>query len=803
MASLIPGFEYDIFISYRQKDNKGDRWVSEFVEALKIELESTFKEEIGVYFDVNPHDGLLETYIVDASLREKLKSLIFIPIISQTYCDSKSFAWKSEFCSFNQSSKSDKFGRDIRLPGGNVASRILPVKIHELDPEDKSLIENELGGVLRSIDFIYRSSGVNRPLRAVEEHPQDNLNKTYYRDQINKVAHAIKELITILKRLDQHVEYTDSKKIIRLPEKPAKNKLRIILSSAIALPLLLLLFLVITHRNDASVPPEPRIAVLPFDKWFSNKDYSYLGDAIASQISSQLGNIEVLQVISFNSTRRYVTPNLPPIKQIGKECGANMIVQGTVELLNNNRNISIGIQLISINKNNPVYDEKFTGPLDSLQSLRTEIILKIAQVLHAGLSDDAIRRIQKGLTRSSLAYKNFLTGNYLNDASSLALMGKQYHDSISYISAIRMYDKAILSDSLFALAYARRAISRSYALYTHDLTGTENIELCKKDAAKALMLDPDLSEGHSAFGFYYYYCLNDYRKALDHFKKASELDPGNWQPLFYQAIVYRRICDWKKSQALLSKVLRYNPQDALILTNIGMSYCYLRNYDSALIFQDMAIRVMPNWVGPYMNKITTLFLRDGATIDAKSVVDEAIKQTGDRCQVQKIQIDIYDKNYKDALIKTELSGPYDFISSGEKLLQYAEIHNYLGHPDLARVYYDSALVFYERRLKEEPRVVANYTQIAFVYAGLSDRSKAIESGKKAVKLSEDPLLKQDAMENLARIYMICGAYDEGFKLTEELLKIPSLFSLKLLIMDPAWESVKNLPEFKKLSQINS
>ena len=38
MASLIPGYEYDIFISYRQKDNKGDKWVSEFVEALKTEL---------------------------------------------------------------------------------------------------------------------------------------------------------------------------------------------------------------------------------------------------------------------------------------------------------------------------------------------------------------------------------------------------------------------------------------------------------------------------------------------------------------------------------------------------------------------------------------------------------------------------------------------------------------------------------------------------------------------------------------------------------------------------------------------
>ncbi len=45
MPSIIEGYNYDIFISYRQKDNKGDRWVSEFVDNLKGELESTFKEE--------------------------------------------------------------------------------------------------------------------------------------------------------------------------------------------------------------------------------------------------------------------------------------------------------------------------------------------------------------------------------------------------------------------------------------------------------------------------------------------------------------------------------------------------------------------------------------------------------------------------------------------------------------------------------------------------------------------------------------------------------------------------------------
>jgi hypothetical protein len=52
MSSIIAGYEYDIFISYRQKDNKGYRWVTEFVDNLKGELESNFKEEVSVYFGI-------------------------------------------------------------------------------------------------------------------------------------------------------------------------------------------------------------------------------------------------------------------------------------------------------------------------------------------------------------------------------------------------------------------------------------------------------------------------------------------------------------------------------------------------------------------------------------------------------------------------------------------------------------------------------------------------------------------------------------------------------------------------------
>jgi hypothetical protein len=58
MPSIIPEFEYDIFISYRHKDNKGDHWVTDFADVLKTELEVTFKEDISIYFDRNPQDLL-------------------------------------------------------------------------------------------------------------------------------------------------------------------------------------------------------------------------------------------------------------------------------------------------------------------------------------------------------------------------------------------------------------------------------------------------------------------------------------------------------------------------------------------------------------------------------------------------------------------------------------------------------------------------------------------------------------------------------------------------------------------------
>lgn len=200
MPSIVPGFEYDIFISYRQNDNKYDQWVSDFVHNLSLELVATLKDRLTIYFDENPEDGIKESYNVDKSVSVKLNSLIFIPIVSNTYCDTNSFAWRQEFRPFKEMNAKSEFGIDVALPNGNVASRILPIRIHEIDIEDVQLLESELSGTLRSIDFIYKSAGVNRPLRPKDDNLADNQNGTIYRNQINKAANAIKEIVLGIKK---------------------------------------------------------------------------------------------------------------------------------------------------------------------------------------------------------------------------------------------------------------------------------------------------------------------------------------------------------------------------------------------------------------------------------------------------------------------------------------------------------------------------------------------------------------------------------------------------------------------------
>jgi tetratricopeptide (TPR) repeat protein len=801
MASLIPGFEYDIFISYRQKDNKGDRWVSEFVEALKTELESTFKEEVSLYFDVNPHDGLLETYDVKASLKDKLKCLVFIPVISRTYCDPNSFAWEHEFKPFVKAAGEDQFGLKINLPNGNVSTRVIPVRIHDLDPADIKLCESLLGGVLRGVDFVYRSSGVNRPLLGNEDHPNDNLNKTYYRDQINKLANAIDEIVHCLKNnsFGSEGKYPSIKKDNKPGDRIKKhartirifnNKIKVILLILPVIICLIATFLFIRVRylknNDTT------IAIIPLTNPPNDTDLAKYAIGSMDAIITKLQEIKSLTVRGRLSSLQYLDTK-KPISELRNELKANYLVE--INISRTSKNLKMWIGLTKTLNNKELWAHLYDVDEEQLMPLFTQIVQTIAGNLNIKFSGEEVINIEKDLTKNPEAYLNYLSAS----AKLLAAMGNKLLDSSKFSEVIKLYDKAIANDPEFASAYARRAIARSWGYHNAELNST-HIEKCWADIVRASKINKELTDVQIALGFYYYYCTKDYLNALISFNTATVKDPENYQPLFYMAMVYRAMGDWEKLHSLINKVIPYNPQDPLCLTNIGTSFDLLHNFDSALIYHQKAININPGWSASYLNKIGTLFLKFGTTTQARPLLDSLILNTLEKHTEYKIMFDTYEGKYSDAFAESFNSDPKDFASKGDRYLNLAGICSLMNKKDVADKYYDSALVALNTDLSDNSNDAGLHSSLGLAYAGKGNKNMAIAEAKRAIDIAveeKDKILESYMIITLAQIYTVLGLYEDAMDKIEYLLINPSNFSLKSLQLDPVWKPILNNPGFKK------
>lgn len=532
MASLISGYEYDIFISYRQKDNRGGKWVSEFVESLKTELESTFKEEISVYFDINPRDGLLETHDVDATLKQKLNCLVFIPVISQTYCDSKSFAWNNEFCAFNRLAREEKYGRDIRLAGGNVGSRILPVRIHDLDHEDKSAIESELGGTLRSIEFIYSSPGVNRPLRVNEDRPQDNLNRTYYRDQINKVANAIKEIINGMRNFGKPVSASLSK-----DNAPAEAVL---------------------NSNGKS------IIVLPFENFSPDPDQEYFSDGLTEEIITDLSQIKDLLVISRSSAMTFKGAK-KKVREIANEVNVQFVLEGSVRKAGNK--IRISVQLIDAFNDSHMWAEKYTGTLDDVFTIQEKVSRAIVEALKMKLNKE-----EKKITSNLKAYDLYLLGRYY--------WNKRTEEGLGL--CIKYFEQAIEHDKNFALAYSGLSDAYYVGADWNYLPPVEAYEKARELALRAISLNSTIAEAHATLAGIADNYEYDYEKAESLYKTSIKLNPNYATAFQWYADYLARLGRFNEALLYINQALQLDPLSPMRNFTCGFIHYYDQDYDNAL-----------------------------------------------------------------------------------------------------------------------------------------------------------------------------------------------------------------------------
>ena len=584
MASIVPGFEYDVFISYRHNDNRSG-WVTEFVKALQEELATTLKDPVSVYFDTNPHDGLLETHNIDKSLENKLKCLILIPIISQTFCDPKSFAWQHEFCAFNKLVRDDHFGRDIKLSNGNVASRILPVKIHDLDQEDNILVENELGGVLRSIEFIYRSPGVNRPLKPGDERTE-NQNHTYYRDQINKVANAVKEIITGIKKHNQRPFEAKEVTAHANPGKPRSFKSKIILAFFLVLVLPLPGYLLISKFIKPPRLIEKSIAVLPFRNLSNDTSQLYFCDGFMEEILNNLQKIKSFSVRSRTSSDQYRNTK-KSLTTIGNELNVNYLVEGSVG--REGDNLKIWVQLIDSKADRHIWSDEYIRESKQIFSLQSEIAKEIAIKLKTELSPEEIEKIEKRPTENQEAYNLYLLGKYFINQYSKESLKK----GISY------FKDAIRIDSTFAMAYSSLAQCYQFMLRNSWISRTEGNKEAKKAVLKAIELDQSLGEPHATLGLIMIvFDLDLYGPEIE-FQKALKLSPNSSEVYSSYAQYLRWVGRYDEGIIIAKRAAELDPLTPFSNFWLGTLYMWAGKYDESINYLKKMVPLDSNYIHTY------------------------------------------------------------------------------------------------------------------------------------------------------------------------------------------------------------
>ncbi len=669
VSSIISGYNYDIFISYRQKDNKGDRWVSKFVDALKTELEAAFKEDVSVYFDENPHDRLQETHNVDKSLEGKLKCLIFIPILSQTYCDPNSYAWQNEFLAFLRMIKNDRFGKDIKLKNGNVASRILPIRIHDIDPEDVKMFEKESGSALRALDFVFRTStGVSRPLKANEDHPLDNLNKTFYGDQINKVGHAIKEIILGLRtepvqvagekdRSEESFKEINEDRKTDLDPRTRTGRLKL-LSTFVFIAMLIIASIILYPKIFKRTPLEKlrstgeriAVAVMPFQNMTNDTTWNVWQEGIQNELITSLTNSEELKVRqteSINSLLQskgitnYASITSSVAGKISQQLDADIFISGSIKHVGST--LRINAQLIDSKTQDAFKSFQIDGiaenMLHSIDSLSNEVKNFLV-----------ISKLEKELP---VGFRHYGSSVSL-EAVRYSFYGNKALFSRDYPAATDWYLKALAVDSTFAMA----ACYLSLSYYNQGLSEQAK-KWCLEVYKKRDMLPLTTKIMANWLYAYYFETIHEQIKYIKQFLEIEDMSPLQYYVLGvnYNALFQfdNAIAAFEKSLELYNK-LGLKPVWVYNYTALGDVYHKTGQYDKE---KKLYKRAEADFPDDYL-----LLYRQARLALSEGKMKEADKYIGKYMAIRK------DMSASEATIASSLGDIYEDAGMMDKAVEY-------------------------------------------------------------------------------------------------------------------------------------
>jgi TolB-like protein/lipoprotein NlpI len=334
------------------------------------------------------------------------------------------------------------------------------------------------------------------------------------------------------------------------------------------------------------------VAVLPFENTTGDPAIEYLCDGISECLINKLARVGGLRVISRTSAFAFKGKAMEPL-EIGRRLGVDALILGS--LAQRGPSLAIAAELVRVGDATQLWGERYVRPADDMMQVEGEIAATIARTLRRKLSGEERVKLARTETSNPEAFRLYLKGR-----SFLVGNQQEMDKSVDY------FQQAVARAPDYAMAYAGLAEAYTTQAYLRAVDRTGFVEKARAAVTRALELDPDLAEAHTAQGLVRFYFEWDWAGADAAFRRALELNPGSQaanEEYGHFLVMMGRV---DEGLALTHEAIRRDPLSVGPAHNLGIIAMIQGNYEEAAAAFRRAIDIDPNWTWGYTKLGRTL-----------------------------------------------------------------------------------------------------------------------------------------------------------------------------------------------------